>query len=88
MDACNIALREDFKGIEAAMCDWYVTPCPCNFKGSELLVEGEWCLPPNVDSQAVARLVVDGLAARGADLQRPASSLVIALLRDLYPCDQ
>ena len=89
VQACQTALGKNFQGIEAAMCDWYVTPCPCNYVSTKLLAQGAWCLPSNINTRVVARLVVDSiLKTAHENQQRAASELVIPLLREAYPCPQ
>jgi len=85
LQVCSRAIAKDFKGVDAAMCDWYVTPCPCNFK--QEASAGEWCLPPKVDSLTVATQVVEILAHQPERLSLPASTPVIQALRTLYPCE-
>ena len=84
--ACQRALEKGFTGIEADICDWYITPCPCEFV--EAAAEGPWCLPQDLASAALAQLVVDELSRQPQSLSAPASLPIIKIVRATYPCDK
>lgn len=84
--ACQRALEKGFKGIEADICDWYITPCPCEFVAAA--AEAQWCLPQDLDSAALAQHVVDELSRQPQSLSEPASLPIIKIVRAAYPCDK
>jgi hypothetical protein len=80
---CARALAQDYRGIDAAACDWYVQPCGvCGVEA----VAAEWCLPPAADGAAIAARLVAALGARGDAATRPAGELVREILEAEYPC--
>ena len=80
---CEQALAEGYRTEAASMCDWYVRPC--GVCGPDGPPKQDWCLPPDADDGAVAKVVVGEL--RGGDDSRPAPELVKEILRRRFPCD-
>jgi len=81
--ACEHALDKGFTDAEGMMCTWYVTPCDCFH--SEI---PRVCLPPSPDVAALAREVIDGLAATPQLLDKTADVAVGTILKKNYPCTE
>lgn len=82
---CNRALAQEFKGIEAAMCEWYVRPC--GVCGLERPTTSPWCVPSEVTTAELAALVSTELRAEHTP-QLPAKEAINALLTQRYPCSK
>jgi hypothetical protein len=80
---CARALARDYRGIDAAACDWYVQPCGVCGSGAAAVT---WCIPPDTTGSAIAARVVGALAGRKDAATRPAGELVSEILRAEYPC--
>lgn len=79
---CEQALAQDYAGLEATMCDWYVAPC--GVCGREGPPAKEWCVPQDMTPATVAGLVVKEL--RGIEAARPGKSAAKEILRRRFPC--
>ena len=81
---CEAALKQDYKTIDAAMCDWYVAPC--GVCGKDGPPKPDWCLPPTLVGAARAAEIVALLKAVPARAAEPAPAVVKAVLQARYPC--
>jgi len=81
--ACETALRRDFKGMEAAMCEWYVPPCGVCGVGK---APPAYCLPPGLGTRELAPGVIRDLRAQEPLLARPVKEAVERVLTARYPC--
>lgn len=81
--ACEAALRHDFKGMDAAMCEWYVRPCAvCGVNKPP----PTHCLPAGLSTRDLAAQVSRDLRASAPLLARPVKDAVERVLRLRYPC--
>lgn len=84
---CDEALAGGYRGIAAAMCDWYVAPCGvCGAESA--LAPRAWCVPATLKSAELARVVVAELKRDRAAASRSAPELVAAILAARYPCPE
>ena len=84
--ACEQALDKGFSDTEGMMCTWYVTPCDCfHAENSEI---PRVCLPPSPDVAALAREVIEGLAATPELLGKTADVAAVTILIKNYPCSE
>lgn len=84
MKTCAAAIAADYRTTDAAMCDWYVSPCgACGKEGPP---PPAWCLPPGLKGAALARLVVDELRKSPSLLGASAPIAVKAVLGARFPC--
>ena len=82
--ACRTAVDNGFTGMEASMCDWYVTPCEC---GPEPPAgTARVCLPADVTTLELARQVIDGLQQRPELADLSAADAARTVLAAIYPC--
>jgi len=82
--ACDNALAGGFNGIQGHMCTWYVTPCDC--ETARKPEAPRVCLPDKVATEALARMVVDGLRARPELQLLDADVAAAKILSGNYPC--
>jgi hypothetical protein len=80
---CESALKHDFKGLDAAMCEWYVRPC--EVCGVDKPPPGH-CLPPDLTSRELAATIVAELRTRSEIRARPVKQAVDEILKSRYPC--
>lgn len=79
--ACERTSAAGHQGVDAALCDWFTTPCDCGPQPNDQ----HWCVPPEESPAATTRKVLARL--RGApDRQAPAAGAVAAIMASLYPC--
>lgn len=83
--ACNHALSHGFRGPEAGMCTWYVTPCDCQHGDKSL---PRVCLPHDADEEELAKLVTTALQQRPDLLHKPADFAADTVLVETYPCPE
>lgn len=84
LKACELAGRNGHKGIEASMCEWYVTPCDCNSADRKQVPRV--CLPEGVPGSVLARRVIDGLRADPELRKKSAAYAAAVILSRDYPC--
>jgi len=84
LEACQIALENNFSGMEGRLCEWYIRPCDCQYGQKEVMPPV--CLPVSVSNTALAREVIAGL--RGETERRAESAEMAArqILSRRYPC--
>ena len=83
LNTCAHALADDYTGVDAAMCDWYVNPCGiCGVDAPQK----DWCVPDTIPSAELAQIVVAELKEQSAQLPRPAKPFVRQLLMTRFPC--
>ena len=83
--ACEESLANGFHDITGMMCVWYVTPCDCHI-GKDPVIP-RVCLPDGMETEALAREVIEGLKLR-PELQSETAELASSsILATLYPCD-
>ncbi|MBI4694412.1 MAG: hypothetical protein HY749_10360 [Gammaproteobacteria bacterium] len=80
---CESALKHDFEGPDAAMCEWYVRPC--EVCGIDKPPSG-YCLPPQLTSRELAAVIVADLRTRAEARARPVKEAVQEILKSRYPC--
>ena len=83
-DTCARALAQNFVGLDAEACKWYVAPCPVCGPG-ESAAPG-WCPPSGESDLTIAGKAIEGLRARPAAAQEPAKAAVKEVLERAYPC--
>lgn len=85
LTACSYSLQHDFQGVEGKLCQWYVTPCDCDYgKQSPPPV----CLPPEVAVETLAQKVIDGLQSDPALRTEEAGMAAAIILAEHYPCPE
>ena len=85
LTVCEESLAKGFEGIKGMMCVWYVTPCDCTY-GKDPAIP-RVCLPDGMDTEALAREVIEGLKLR-PELQSQSAELSSnTILAEKYPCD-
>jgi len=82
--ACEHSLDKGFSGTEGMMCTWYVTPCDC-FHSEDSGIP-RVCLPQTHDVDALAREVMEGLAATPELLEENADVAAGLILEKSFPC--
>ncbi len=82
--ACEHSLDKGFSGTKGMMCTWYVTPCDC-FQSEDSEIP-RVCLPPAPDVDALAREVIEGLAATPELLNKSADVAAGVILEKSFPC--
>ena len=83
LEACEVALKTRFAGETGMACQWYVTPCDCNYS-DEILPRV--CLPVKVDPADLAGEVIAGLKSRPELMSEKAAFAANSILSRLYPC--
>ena len=86
LDACEAALANGYRGLQASMCEWYVTPCDCDAgTGAQ---RPRVCLPDGISSRVLAGKVIKGLRSE-PDLHGKSAAYAAAVIlsRD-YPCSK
>ena len=78
---CRNALAHAYRGVDSAMCEWYVNPCAVC--GSPT---ARWCLPPTLRDAELATLMVHTLQSHPQSLSRDAKALVQEALTARFPC--
>lgn len=80
---CERALAGDFKGMEAAMCEWYVRPCEiCGVDKPP----PTHCVPEDMPVRDLAARVIADLRSSALLLGSPAKDAVEKVLAARYPC--
>ena len=82
--ACEHSLDKGFSGTEGMMCTWYITPCDCHHGDDSEILRG--CLPPVPDVDALAREIMEGLAATPELLEESADVAAGVILGKSFPC--
>ncbi|MGE0857810.1 MAG: Rap1a/Tai family immunity protein [Gammaproteobacteria bacterium] len=83
-DACARALAQNFVGLDAEACKWYVAPCPVCGPGAS--AAPGWCPPAGESDLTIAGKAIEGLRARPDAQQAPAKAAVKEVLERAYPC--
>jgi Rap1a immunity proteins len=83
-ETCSRALAQNYVGLDAEACNWYVAPCPVCGPGAR--PEAEWCAPEGEPATAIASRAVAALRARPDAAHEPARVAVKAVLSRAYPC--
>ena len=82
---CESAFKHDFKGMDAAMCEWYVRPCEvCGVNKPPPV----YCLPPDLASRELAAVVVHEIGGRSELRPYPVKQAVEEVLKSRYPCSR
>lgn len=84
LNACEAAMKENSSGLDAKMCDWYVTPCDCSVDPEMKLPRV--CLADDFSTRELAGQVIDGLRKQPALLKEDAGMAASTILSKLYPC--
>ncbi|MBI2799173.1 MAG: hypothetical protein HYX63_02630 [Gammaproteobacteria bacterium] len=79
---CGVALAHGYRGVDSAMCEWYVNPCVVC--GSP--ARARWCLPPTLRDAELAAVIVHELQSDPQSLTRDAKELVKETLTAQFPC--
>ncbi len=82
--ACEHASRHGYDNPRGMLCIWYVTPCDCAVGKSPTLPRV--CLPPDVQHEALAQLVMQALRERAELLVIGAEEAAAIILSEYYPC--
>lgn len=83
-DTCARALAQNYVGLDAEACNWYVAPCPVCGPGAK--PQAAWCAPANESPALIATRAVAGLKTRRDAAHEPAREAVKDVLRRAYPC--
>ena len=83
-ETCARALAQNYVGLDAEACKWYVAPCPVCGPGA---TDGPaWCPPDGESDLTIAGKAIDGLRARPDAAHEPAKPAVREVLGRAYPC--
>ena len=85
LEACEKAIANGYHGLEASMCEWYVTPCACN---TETGRGPRVCLPEDQPGRILALKVIDGLKKDKDLAEKPADIAAAEILSREYPCKE
>lgn len=83
--ACELSLKEGFKGTAGMMCVWYVTPCDCHH-GKDADIP-RVCLPDGLETEYLAQQVVSGLKSKPELQLKTAEVAAGEVLLQMYSCD-
>lgn len=83
-ETCARALAQNYVGLDAEACRWYVAPCPvCGPGASEA---PGWCPPAGESDLTIAGKAVEDLRALPDAAHTPARPAVREVLGRRYPC--
>ena len=83
-ETCSRALAQNYAGLDAQACNWYVAPCPVCGPGATS--GAEWCAPPGEPGSTIAARAAAALRARPDAAHEPARAAVKDILSRAYPC--
>ena len=83
-DTCARALAQNYVGLDAEACNWYVAPCPVCGPGAQ--PAAKWCVPAGEPVTVIAARTAAALRARPAAAHEPAKAAVTEILSRAYPC--
>ncbi len=83
-ETCSRALAQNYVGLDAEACNWYVAPCPVC--GPAATSESEWCVPAGEPVTVIATRAAAALRARPDAAHEPARAAVKDILSRAYPC--
>ena len=83
-ETCARALAQNYVGLEAEACNWYVAPCPVC--GPAAQGAAEWCVPAGEPLTITAARAAAALRARPDAASEPAKAAVTEILSRAYPC--
>jgi len=83
-ETCARALSQNYVGLDAEACNWYVAPCPVC--GPDALAEAGWCAPTGEPVTTIAARAAAALRARPDAAHEPARPAVKDILSRAYPC--
>lgn len=83
-ETCARALSQNYVGLDAEACNWYVAPCPVC--GPDAQPEAAWCAPPGEAVQTIAARAAAALRARPDAAHEGAKGAVKDILSRAYPC--
>ena len=83
-ETCARALSQNYVGLDAEACNWYVAPCPVCRPGAK--PEAAWCAPPGEAVTTIAARAAAALRARPDAAHEGAKGAVKDILSRAYPC--
>lgn len=83
-DTCSRALAQNYVGLDAEACNWYVAPCPVCGPGAT--AAAAWCVPAGEPVTVIATRAAAALRARPDAAHDPARAAVKDILSRAYPC--
>ena len=83
-ETCARALAQNYVGLDAQACNWYVAPCPVCGPGGH--ADAEWCAPAGEPVTVIAARAAAALRARPYAASTPAKAAVKEILSRAYPC--
>ena len=81
----KILLTDGYRGLDASMCEWYVTPCDCDVT-KQKEQRPRVCLPANVSGKLLARKVIKGIRSEPGLSGKSAAYAAAVVLSRSYPC--
>ena len=83
-ETCARALSQNYVGLDAEACNWYVAPCPVCGPGAT--PEAAWCAPAGEPVTTIAARAAAALRARPDAAHEGAKAAVKDILSRAYPC--
>lgn len=83
-ETCARALSQNYVGLDAEACSWYVAPCPVCGPGAK--PETAWCAPSGEPVTTIAARAAAALRARPDAAHEGAKAAVKEILTLAYPC--
>jgi phage tail sheath gpL-like len=83
-ETCARALAQNYVGLDAEACNWYVAPCPVCGPGAQ--PEAAWCAPAGEPVTTIAARAAAALRARPDAAHEGAKAAVKDILGRAYPC--
>ncbi len=83
-ETCARALTQNYLGLDAEACNWYVAPCPVCGPGAQ--PEAAWCAPAGEPVTVIAARAAAALRALPDAAHTPAKAAVKEILSRAYPC--
>lgn len=83
-ETCSRALAQNYAGLDAEACNWYVAPCPVCGPGAT--PEADWCAPTGEPVIVIASRAAAALRARPDAAHESARGAVKDILSRAYPC--
>ena len=83
-ETCGRALAQNYVGLDAEECNWYVAPGPVCGPGAT--PQAAWCVPAGEPVTAIATRAAAALRARPDASHEPARAAVKDILSRAYPC--
>lgn len=83
-ETCARALSQNYAGLDAEACSWYVAPCPVC--GPEAQPQAAWCVPAGEPVTTIVARAAAALRARPDAAHEGAKAAVKDILSRAYPC--